>query len=90
MNKLKGSTEIPKKEIDVNELEEQAKKLTARKVSGKSPTPPIIEKEVKINVLLPKTLHWKFKTICMFRETNMQDKALEIITSWLNKQADVF
>lgn len=84
MNKLKANTII-----DTDVIKEQSRKILQGSKSA-IPTVPVKEQTVKINIILPMSMQWKFKTICMYQGVHMRDKAFEVLKDWLDKQPDTF
>jgi len=74
-NKLIESTKI-----DIDNVEKQAKKLSDESETGK------IEKQAKINITLPKSLHMKLKMYTMINDTNIQEVGLKLFQEFLNEQ----
>lgn len=68
------------KSIDIDKVEKLAKKVSDEQESDK------MEKQAKINLSLPKTLHMKLKMYVMINDTNIQEVGLKLFKDFLDKQ----
>ena len=71
-----------------NSVDEAQDKALEELFASENNKPRKVDAVVKINVVLPKHHHKKFKTYCLVEEIKMQEHLQKLIVNYINKLPD--
>lgn len=85
-NKFKKSLSKESKQIDKEQLNEQARKLSGRRV----PNVGKVEKRIKLSLMLRQSVHMKLKAHCTLEDKTIQDYLIDLIERDMDRVPDFF